>query len=736
MSPEEPHPAPYRTRLPAAPALGRARLGAALDYTPEIESPRWRRFTGSIFHYRWMVAGIIIACTIAGALVAHFTTPRYVATASIILDRPPRRLTQVKPSAEYVSYDADRATQTQLSILTSRAVARQTIRQMHLETRDPRIHRVLAQIDANLAKQHTRLAPGPRMQIATGIFLSQLQAKPQKLSSTIHVQYTSRDPALAAAVVNQVISNYIHYTLSSHAAVGRRLDHWLSSRLQGVRTRLQQDNAALVALQKRRGFVPLPAQGGTRDVSLERLDLVNHQLAEAQAAAILAQAMQTAYTGDVATIPANLRTPAIDAAVQNLQTARQQYDALAAAYQPGFAPVQVAHDRVVRAQGRVHALSAELARSLAQSVAAARQRVTALTAALAQARRQAAGESGVALQYALLRARATRDGALYAALEQKMSDAGLRASVPAINVRRLDAAQPPLAPATPNRPLDVAVAFVLGVILAILAALARGKLNGAVLGGEEMQAAGMPPPLGAIPQHARLPAEALLPSHPLAGPGPPSLAAPAVQVRDCYARLAANVMARAGAPPNSLLVTSPNPGDGKTRTVCHLAEAIAAAGWQVLLVDGDLRRPGCHRFFGVGNEAGLLALQRGELSPPLSLAPCLDLIPCEREADAVLQPRRLRELLRLWHGRYDYVLVDSPPGNLTGDAVLWAGLLHDALIVLRWGHTSVQDWRVLEQDLAHTSATVLGTVLNRTDPRAPEFRYVHRQRAYYAAAAE
>ncbi len=737
MGAERLYPAPNRERLlPAAEPWHAARPELTPDYTPEPESPRWRRLSASVFQYRRMAIGIIVACTVAGALVAHFTPPRYVATASIILDRPPQRLTQVNPSANYVSYDADRATQTQLTILTSHAVARQTIRQLRLEQRDPHIRRVLAAIDAHLAQQHVRLAPGPRMQIATGIFLKQLQAKPQKLSSTIHVEYRSRDPRLAAHVANQVVSNYIAYTLTSQAAIGSRLSHWLDGRLQGVRFRLRQDNAALVALQQRSGFVPLPAQNGTRSAAVEQLDLVNHELAEAQAAAILAQAMQSAYTGNVATVPASLRTPAINAAVAQLQSAERQYDALAAAYQPNFAPVLVAHNQVVRAQNRVRALSAQLASGLAQGVRAARQRVAALSLALTQARRQAAGESGLALRYSMLKAQAVRDGALYAALEQKMSDAGLTASVPAINVRRLDAAQPPLAPATPNRPLDVAVAFILGVILAVLAALARGKLNGAVLSAEEMQAAGLPPPLGAIPQHARLPPEALLPAHPLAAAGPPALAPAVTQVRDCYARLAANLMARTGAPPRSILITSPNPGDGKTRTVCHLAEDIAAAGWRVLLVDGDLRRPGCHRFFGVGNTAGLLALQRGEPLLPLSLAPCLDFIPCEREAEAALQPRRLAELMRPWRSHYDYLLVDSPPGNLTGDALLWASLVSDVLLVLRWARTSQHDGAALAQDLSRTGATVVGAVLNRTDPRAPEFRYVRRHRAYYAAAAE
>ncbi|MGH9534495.1 MAG: GumC family protein, partial [Terriglobales bacterium] len=371
----------------------------ALDYRPEVEEPRWRRLADSAFRYRWMIAGIIVACTLAGALVAYLTPPHYIATASIILDRPQRRLAQVTPTADYVSYDADRATQTQLTILTSHAVARQTIRQLHLEQRDVRIRRALEKIDAALAKKHERLAPGPRMQIATAIFLGELQAKPQKLSSTVEVQFGGRDPRLAAAVANQVVSNYIAYRLRSHAAVGRRLDGWLGQRLAGVRARLLRDNAALQAMQQQSGFIPLPAQNGAQNVNIERLDLINHELAEAQAAAILAQAMQAAYSGDVATVPATLRTPATDAAVQNLQRARQQYDALAAAYQPRFAPVEVARDQMQRAQARVRALSAELAASLAQGVRAAEQRVAALTAALGQARRQAANRSGVALQY-------------------------------------------------------------------------------------------------------------------------------------------------------------------------------------------------------------------------------------------------------------------------------------------------------------------------------------------------
>jgi len=77
-----------------------------------------------------------------------------------------------------------------------------------------------------------------------------------------------------------------------------------------------------------------------------------------------------------------------------------------------------------------------------------------------------------------------------------------------------------------------------------------------------------------------------------------------------------------GTRPRVIVITSANPGDGKTTVCCNLAIAMAEIGRRVLLVDADLRKPRVHHVFGLDNERGLVDILKSgpvadELIAPL-----------------------------------------------------------------------------------------------------------------------
>lgn len=722
---------------PAAPL---APAGLEWEAAPRPDSP-WRQFRDAVFHYRRMVVVIVLAAVALGLAIGRLIRPYYAAEGSIILERPTPHLTQIHPESDWASYDADREMQTQLTIMSSRAVAARTIAEMGLEKRDPEIAQALTGIERGLTAKKEHLDAATRQQIASDIFLSKLQLLPDKLSDTVHVRYSSHDAALAAAVVNAVMRNYLDYSFASHVAAGKEIARWLSGRLADARAQIEKDNQTLLTFQRKNAFTPLVAPpGGEESVLLAQLDVANHHLADARAEAILSAAREREFSGDLATLPPDLRTPAMDSALTALDTARHDYDALDSTYQSNFAPVLAARARWAAAQRDAAQLSGQLAQSLRRRHEADLQQQASLGAEVGQLRRAAADDSAVQLRYVELKARSDRDAELYSALSEKINDASLSATVPPANIHVLDAARKPLAPEYPKRGLDLSLAGVIGLAVGLGAALARGRWSGTVLSGATVRSSAPRElaPLGVIPRYqpvAAAQARTLMPAgrDEAAGNGQ-RLSAP-LPIKDTYARMAANLTARLGLPPKALLITSPNPGDGKTLTSCRAAEALADAGWRVLLVDADVRRPACHRFFGIPNTVGLLAAQRGLPAEPVTVALRLDLLPCEREPEAQLQPRPLRELLARWKNRYDYVLFDSPPGNLTGDAVLLGGLADGVTVIARWASTSIPDLLSLCQDLHRARAPLLGSVLNGTDPSAPEFRYARRHRAYYRAAA-
>ena len=691
--------------LPAAPA---GMLGE-LESAPLAPARLLPRLGEALYRSRRVALLLVLLGVLAGAALSWLVAPVYTAQGALVVERPNPQPAELHPS-ETPAYDEDREIQTEMTELASRSVATRVIARLDLTHRDPEMAQALAR-----ARRGGALEASTAAAIAGDVFAGQLALLPDKLSRTVRVEFRSRDPRLAATAVNGLMAEFVDYTRGARAATGQALAAWLRDQLQGERDRFQRDEAALVAFQQQHAFTPLVVPGGQQNVLLEQLAVANRQLTDSTAARITSEALLATYPGTVSELPAELRTPAIDQAVGELTAAERALDLLQVQYQPGFPLLEQARERVARSRARLAGLGLQVRRGLEKRVRVARRQEAELGALVTRLSRRAAGESTTELEYQVLENRAAAQRRLNETLNEKLQEAGLLASLPTSNVWILDRALRPLTPLYPRLPLDLGLGLALGLGAALATAVARERWSGAITAGRAgLQLGGRwLPPLGLIPEARRRGAASL--GRAAAG--------------ESYARLAAQLAARLG-PPASCLLTSPNPGEGKTRTTCELGLALARLGWRTLLVDADLRRPGCHRFFGVENASGLLAAQQGT-APAVHVAPNLDLLPCENAPEAQLLPRRLAEMLAEWRTRYDYVLLDTPPGRLTGEAALLAPLVGGVLLVLRWGHTGEEEARALAEELARARGTLIGTVLNRADLNAPEFRYYRQHAAYY-----
>ncbi len=121
-------------------------------------------------------------------------------------------------------------------------------------------------------------------------------------------------------------------------------------------------------------------------------------------------------------------------------------------------------------------------------------------------------------------------------------------------------------------------------------------------------------------------------------------------------------------PLKAVAVTSCGPQEGKTTVAVGLAQAVAALGQRVLLVDADLRLSELHRVFKSGQSPGLtdwlVNAQLGRDGVIRAVRDGLHLLPAGTPAPNpgdLVASRRLRELVRQLAGEFDLVVVDSPP---------------------------------------------------------------------------
>lgn len=181
----------------------------------------------------------------------------------------------------------------------------------------------------------------------------------------------------------------------------------------------------------------------------------------------------------------------------------------------------------------------------------------------------------------------------------------------------------------------------------------------------------------------------------------------------------------------TLLVTSPEPGDGKSTVASNLAIAIAQTGRRVLLIDADGRRPKVHRVFAIEQAPGLSDVLMGDTIPDGAIRRTetenLDVLPAGpvmfNPAEMLDAPRFsgvMEELGRL----YDRIIIDSPPIVPVTDARILAASCDATLLVLRAEKSTRQMSENARAALASVAARVVGVVINDV-PRH------HRDANYY-----
>jgi capsular exopolysaccharide synthesis family protein len=223
--------------------------------------------------------------------------------------------------------------------------------------------------------------------------------------------------------------------------------------------------------------------------------------------------------------------------------------------------------------------------------------------------------------------------------------------------------------------------------------------------------------------------------------------APRSPIGEAYRGLRTSILfANVDRPTRTLLITSPNPGEGKSVTVANLGVVMAQAGHRVLIVDGDLRRPTQHKLFNLGGRnVGLtnlllqMLMDRSANTPTKSPAELLEGAIYETQqrslylmTSGALPPNpaemvgseKMATLLQLLTLHFDFVLVDSPPALAVTDAVVLSARVDGVVLVNLAGRTRRNQLQQAVTKLQDVNANLLGVVLNRLSPKTAGY-YEH-----------
>ncbi len=190
---------------------------------------------------------------------------------------------------------------------------------------------------------------------------------------------------------------------------------------------------------------------------------------------------------------------------------------------------------------------------------------------------------------------------------------------------------------------------------------------------------------------------------------------------------------------NAKIITlvSGGAGEGKSTTLSNLAYTFAQSGLKTLILDADLRRPSQHRIFGFSNSRGLTDyLSKGVLIDDLVMdtkVENLQLVPSGKlpaGAIAMLNSRRMADLLAELREKFDMVLVDAPPIlGVSDSSVIVRSVDMTAIVIQHRRFPRAMLVRVKDAVLS-VGGNLLGAVLNNVDIRMDQ--YYQYQTNYYS----
>ena len=179
----------------------------------------------------------------------------------------------------------------------------------------------------------------------------------------------------------------------------------------------------------------------------------------------------------------------------------------------------------------------------------------------------------------------------------------------------------------------------------------------------------------------------------------------------------------------TIVVTSPSAGEGKSTTVANLAVAMAEGGKRVVAVDADLRRPGLHDLFGVSNREGVSSAVIGDVAVlPLqeTSVPGLRLLasgPTPPNPAELLGSQRFQALVDRLRAEADYVIFDTPPAAALSDAATLAARADGVILVVGAGRTKRDVAQRAKEQLERVNAHILGVVLSGVRADASLYAY-------------
>jgi succinoglycan biosynthesis transport protein ExoP len=613
-----------------------------------------------------------------------------------------------------------------------------------------------------------------RAELYSGILVSGLRVEQLDRTNIVNIALQTSNPSIAAKVVDRVAELFIKEDADRETAGAQKAYEDLSASIDELKGTIAQQENDLIEEMKS-GNLPL-VEGGN-ELRADNLKILQTQRNEAQLEVERLQAMYNAAVdasqrGDILSIVGDNKSilsartlnenrkidleKRLEDLDRQIDLKQQRREELLVKYTPEHHSVKEVDAQIVELRTQKDRIGQEglqkvtiegtkleknaekeVLASLDSQLAASRQRLSRLITAFDSAAARANVEGQVETKLTTLKdgLKNNRDLLNTYTQRQKEQELALSSGRPN-NISVQNHAITPTTPIGPQRGRNILVALLLSFASGIGLAFLLDYLDDSVRTSDDISRHLGLPTLAIIPHYLNTEKRKLL-----TGTNGNGVLSPTALITmddrhspmaEAYRHLRTSLLfSSAGKPPQTILVTSSQPSEGKTTTAINTAITLAQSGADVIIIDCDLRRPRLHSHFGFENTRGLTNYLSGDkdtedLVRTYADLPRLRVItsgPIPPNPAELLSSNEMRHLLQFLSGKFKHVIIDSPPAISFTDAAILSTLVDGVILVAMANKSSIHLMRQFKQRVHNIGARIYGVVLNGIKSGSMEYDY-------------
>jgi capsular exopolysaccharide synthesis family protein len=683
------------------------------------ETVNLRHYWHVILERRWLVITAFISI-FALTLIYVFKAQRvYQATARLQIDREQDNMLRVETFSFGTSQDETTYLQTQYKNLLSHSLLTSLVNDKELKLADD-----------------PRYANKPDMVRALA---DDITIVPIRLSRLVDVKVENPDPKKAAGIANTLVRNFLDRQLDRKTEASSKLVSQLETEESTEKKKLSDAEAALHAYATTNNQVSFE---DAENIVLQSLKQFASELAKAQAESAAAQKVVDQAEeviksgGSILTIPQVANSAAVQALKKELAVAEADFADLKMHYKSK-------HPVYIRAVEKLASIRDSITNEAQAIVASMKNNARATKATedqikqLVEAKNQEQlNVDRLRIEYSVLKREADAADLLYKTVLTVKKETAIKSHNKINNISVVDPADIPVKAVKPRIAITICLGLLGGLGIAIGLAFFVNYLDDSIKSQDDVETYLRLPFLGYVPNiKSNSVVERDLQAH----------LHPQSNAAEGFRTLRASISLT----PKSdrfhvLAVTSTIPSEGKSLVASNLAIVMAQTGLKTLLVDADLRRPSVHKAYQLHSPTGLssfLTEEVNELGPIVHKTelPNLEVVCCgavPSTPSELIGSRRMLEFLQAARGRYDRIILDSPPISAVSDPLIIAAMADGVVFVTKFNKIRREHARKSIQRLQDGGIHIVGIVLNDIDFEGKDsyyYSYYYYQNRYYSS---